>query len=250
MTILPDKARATTFYLFSTIILITITAFIFPAATQGQIQIRVPEGGTSRSAIQLRNQCAEPHTLRGSIKGDNSYVRFAMPADAVVLPGASTKNVDLIFSAGNLKQKMYKGSISWECTDCIGKCDIKIEDVTYEMTVIERPEITLLAQEFRKMLYDEIDKSGAIVEEDAREKLNEILMEGAKRFINSKEPKRREEANKNLKILAAALVANAERKKKPGNEFIFFLMVDDQMVITARIINRTLRGLCPLFPFC
>lgn len=256
MNILPGKTRRalrpTALILFSPIILIIITAFVFPAATQGQIKIQVPEGGTTRTAIELRNTCAEPHTLRGTINGDTSYVRFAVPAEAVVLPGSATKNVDLIFSGVNLKQKVYKGSVSWECIDCTGKCDIKIDDVKYELTVVERAEITQLFKEFRKLFYDEIEKLGVLVDEGARNELNEILKEAAKTFLESGDPKRREEANKGIKAFVAALFANAEKREKklPGSEFIFFLLLDEELVITKRSVNKTMKGICPLWPIC
>jgi hypothetical protein len=256
MNLLPHEAdrvsRRAFFSLFPLSIFLLITGFALPGTAQAQLYVRVPEGTSSRATLTLRNRCAEPHTFRVTLKEPAGYIRFEEPAEAILIAGTSKKELGMIFNAATLERQVYRGTVQSECVDCGGKCTIDKVVVPYEMTVTESPEITQLAAKYRAQLNDEFTKSGAIVEEDARKKLNAILKEGASELTKSGAKGRVRESYKNLKILAAALIKNAVKRKisSPGTGFGAYPPDDEELVITEKSVGAAMEAICPLFPFC
>jgi hypothetical protein len=231
-----------------------ITGFVLSAAAQAQLQVRVPEGRSAPGSIGLANKCKETHLFRASLKNDAGYIRFKEQADSVRIKPASKKNLDLVFDAAHLEQGVYRGVVQWECIDCKDKrkCVIPAGEVSYEMTVIELPEISQLASKYRTLLNEVLNKAGAVMDDDARTEVHGILKQGASLVIKSGAEDRIEESYENVKKFAEALVSNAEKNTQPsaGNSFAARSRWNAPVVITISSVRKALAAVCPLFPFC
>lgn len=262
MNLLPRKAhrvrRWPLFYLFPLSIFLISTGFALPAASQTKLKIRVPDGTSTRATITIQNNCPEPHIFRVSLTEKVEYVRFQERAEAISVPGSSTKKLGIIFNAADLNEKVtYRGTIQSECTDCVAaaKCSINRLVVPYQIKVTEPPVPTTqaqLASRYRKTLANELAKSQAAQTPDAREMLDKILDQGAKVAIETGNKKKIEESFKNVKKLARALVEYGEKpgQRPPGTSFAARSRWNAPVAITPESVRRALATLCPLFPFC
>ncbi len=118
----------------------------------------------------------------------------------------------------------------------------------------QRPEKDELVERFNKILAEKLKAKHVSVSEDAAKDLDKIVENAAKQIIEKQQFNKLDEADKNFKEFAKALVA---RGKQPFVSEIEITPKTIDEVLNGRLnpfatdpTQKRTGGLCPLFPIC